>query len=560
MESNTVRINIVFYAESESEVRTLAGKILESKQSEDVFSHCFDGVPVHGYIRFPGCVASASPSGITDVLIVQVNSAESEHWTAVKNYVDTRRGIPYKFLTSSVDLSAQAKTHELDFISIADLTADAKEKVLRPALNLEQALRQTFDKIDSDHDGYLEVNEILSASVALGHPLNDEEAKEIVKSLSSDGKVCFDKFKQWWVMGRSDFNSFRKIVQVEMVVHSLIKQSSDVFNSYLDKMQKDGASANSANSYQGRVNIVTSDDFDAGVGLSLHITAGTDFQAINNTLPSHLREHPVSFGLELKIKSEEHGKPVIETLTGLKEMLVGMAGLGEVLSGGIDVQFRHVGTSVFVDVSYGGAYGDKLQGLLSIINLSALNFSGSADLHLTNKVFLPDLLGEKLFTDIMKDAFHVKFEQQSEFVQLKNLFGFLVDTFSMMAPHLGNQAKIVGPVLKVLAASRKLGFNFTYDASMIFEVLKDYVVAESNEEQFWSINEAWPAKGQPSLKGPIDQAFAVAPMFLGPFLEAIKQIDFDNISFFATCPSLTAYAKFSLMIRGLTNFVLERLG
>ncbi len=154
MESNTVRINIVFYAESESDARGLASKILPEVVG-DTYKHTFEGVAVHGYIRCPGLVATSSPSGITDALVVHVNSASSEHWAAIKAYIDTRRAIPYKFLTSSENLASQAQENQVEFIGLNDLISGKNERLFRPSLNLEQTLRSTFDKIDSDHDGFL---------------------------------------------------------------------------------------------------------------------------------------------------------------------------------------------------------------------------------------------------------------------------------------------------------------------------------------------------------------------------------------------------------------------
>ena len=556
MESNK-RINVVFWAESDSEARNLATNLLSGKQSEDVWQDTFEGVSVFGYVRSPSSVVSASPAGITEILIVQVSGAESENYTSAKAYIDARRGIPFKFITSASDLSEQAKTLDSDYFNVSEIST-MKEKVLKMALNLDQTLREAFQKLDTDNDGFLEVAEIISASQTLGHPLNDEDAKEIVKSLSSDGKISFEKFKHWWVMGRTDFGAFRRIVEIEMSVHNFVKQSSNAFNSYLEKLQKEGQNLSAEQiGLMGRVNITPINDFESGSAFGIHITAGNNFNDILNSFPSYLRESPVSYGLELRLKDAEQGKMVIETLTQLKEMIIPLIpNAQKYFDGGLTINFRHVGTSVFIDVTHSGIAGDKLGGFLSMFNISALNFSGSHDIHLTTQFSPVDIFDKDLRT-LFYEIPNIKIEGKAEYNHLKTLITFAINTIN----DIGGVPRKMKPLLqafKLIATIRKLDFSFKYDSSLISEVYVD-LVNDMNKggetPDFEKKSKEWIDEKQPQIKGMFDMMASQAGMFIEPYKPLIQAIDFDNINVYGTCPIVKAYVKGTIQFRGVSDLI-----
>ena len=555
MES-TRRINVVFWAESDTEARELASKLLSGKQSEEVWQDTFEGVTVLGYVRSPSSVVTASPAGITEILIVQVSGVESENFASAKAYLDARRGIPFKFVTSGSDLSEQAKSLDSEFFNVTEIST-VRDKVLRSALNLDQTLREAFQKLDTDNDGFLEVTEIISASQALGHALNDEDAKEIVKSLSVNGKISFENFKHWWVMGRTDFGAFRRIVEIEMSVHNLVKQSSNAFNSYLEKLQKEGQSLSSEKTGLSSVfNITPTVDFEAGTAVGIHISAGNNFNDIFNSFPSYLRESPVSYGLELRIKDAEQGKVVIENLTALKDMLIPLIPDAQMyFEKGLTINFRHVGTSVFIDVTHSGYAGDKLSGILSLFNISALNFSGSHDIHFTTQ-FSPVDIVEKDFKTIVTELFNIKLEGKAEYNNLKTLITFVINTVSDLGA-VTRKMKTLLQALKLFSTIRKLDFNFQYEAATLLEIIIDYgnSLRESETSYFEEGCRQFDEEKQPLIKSTVDMGASQAGMFIEPFKPAINAIDFDNISLYATCPNVKVFVKGTIQFRGVSDFI-----
>jgi hypothetical protein len=562
MESSR-KINVVFWAESQEGVRDLASKFLSGKQSEEVYQDTFEGATVLGYTRAPNSVASASPSGITDILVVHISSESSEHVEAVKSYVDARRGIPFKFFVSDSDVSALAKSLEAEFVNSAEIE-NVKSKMFRSALDLEQTLREAFQKIDTDNDGFLEVAEIMSASQSLGHALNDEDAKEIVKSLSTDGKVSFEKFRQWWVMGRGDFGAFRRLVSIELAVHNMIKQSSDTFNTYLEKLKQEGQTLSTETTgLNGRINITPVEDFEAGTALNLHISAGNNFNDISASLPSYMNESPVSYGIELRLQNADEGKNVVETLTGLKEMLIPVIpGLQDILKSGINIQFRHVGSSVFIDVTLSGMAADKVSGILGLFNISALNFSGAHDVHVVSKLSPVDLTKID-FDAVLLSLVNLKIEGKAEYNHLRTVFTFIINTVSNLG--VPSQVKPVLGALKLLATVRKVDIGFQYDPSTIKEVAIDWYNEKfgnpQNEVPRWERTcKEWTNDKQPQMNKNISTFASQAAMMLEPYKPAINALDFDNIGVFVSCPILKVHVKVNLQVRGLNGYVSSIIG
>jgi hypothetical protein len=568
MESSSNRINVVVFAETESESRELVGKILNNKQEgADVWSAQIEGVDVNGYVRWPGCISTYSPSGITDILLVHVSSAESENWETIKTYVDNRRGIPFKFLTSPVDLSENAKILEVEFLSSDDISSgNITEKLIKSALNLEQTLRSVFQKIDANNNGFLDESEILSAATEMGHPLNDEDAKEIAKSLSSDGKIYFENFKKWWVMGRTDFQSFRKIIEIELVVNNFIKKSSNTFNSYLEKLQKEGLDLSAQETgLFSRFNLKPSVDFHSASSINLHFTIGNEFNSIANSFPSYLRECPASFGIELRLKDESSGPLVIEVLKGLQELGSQMdPSFQKALSSGVYVNYRHVGPSVFVDISYGGEMGDKISGMLSMFNFSTLNFSGESNFHICSKLSPVDALYLSM-DELVKNGTNLKIEGSGEFSHLKTLVNFIVNTLSSLNHgRLSQQIKPLAYLIRFASVIKKLDFEFLYDSSVVYDVIKEMLnSSRASEEEANSVYDnncnMFDNLVQPGLNSQVASFSEMVAAFLEPYKPAILSLDLDNISVYATCPNLRVYLKLNVLIKGVSDFVAKNI-
>lgn len=575
MESNinTSVINIVIYTESEKESRDFVHLLFKKRLGDaDIWQeHLSETLNINAYIRWPNSIPTASPIGITDILLVSLKSGETgEHWQTIKNYVDARRGIPFKFLTSNTNLSAEAKSLDSEYLPLSELTSSGMgEKLVKSALDLEATLRNVFNKIDANKNGFIDNVEIMNASLELNHAINAEEAHEIATTLSTDGKISFMKFKQWWVMGRTDFSSFRKLVGIELVVNKFVQQSSQTFNSYLEKCQKEGQDFSSTTpSFTSQVNIGAEKEFVHGLSINAHLTAGNDFNTIATSLPSYIMESPASFGLELRLKDSKDGTSVIDILTGIKEMAVGMVPqIQKLIESGLTINFRHVGTSVFVDCSYGGSFGDQISGLLSMFNLSSLNFGGSSDFHVVSKLSPVDLL-EHTADQIVESLSNIKISGKGEYSQLNTLFSFFVNTMSAMNIHKINKSiKPITYAFRLAGIIRKLDFTFNYDPVVLQDLAKTVIsewmhddsieateAATVAQTKYQKITETWSLALQPQINATVEQFSQMGLMFLEPYKAGILGLDLDNISIYTCCPILRLHLKLHLYVRGVSQF------
>lgn len=65
-------------------------------------------------------------------------------------------------------------------------------------------MKKTFDSIDKDNSGYIDMDELTNLSKQLGHDLAEEELKVVFDELDENGdhKISFEEFSKWWKRGR----------------------------------------------------------------------------------------------------------------------------------------------------------------------------------------------------------------------------------------------------------------------------------------------------------------------------------------------------------------------
>src|SRR5688500_8541845 len=139
MESSNQLVNVVVWAENQEEAAKLAAGLTKGVESpSNVFSGNVEGVKLKAYLRHRQDLVSASPVGITDILIVLVSGSSSSYLSEAKSYINLRKAIPFKFVTSSEDLSELAKELESEYINVSEITSDSTvSKMLKSAKNLD---------------------------------------------------------------------------------------------------------------------------------------------------------------------------------------------------------------------------------------------------------------------------------------------------------------------------------------------------------------------------------------------------------------------------------------
>jgi hypothetical protein len=571
MESTTsTLINIVVWAESREDASKIATALTSGSETQDgVFVGTHNATSVTAYLRYPGGEATSAPQGITDILIVSVSGSSSQHLTDASSYVNLRKGIPFKFFTSSEDLTEVAKSLTAEFLPYSDVTSsETREKLISSVNNLEATLVNAFNALDLNKNGFITAEELVQASSTLGHTLNHEESKIIANTLSTDGNISFGKFKQWWIMGRGDFNTFRRLVAVELSVGNLIKKSSQVFNDYVEKLTKETEGANDV-SYVGRINLgPTTPDFETGFGVDVDLAGGKDFENILSVSPDYFKTSPITYGLEIKVKDDQAGALIKQTLEGLREMANMIPQAQEVFNLGLTVNVRHVGTSVFVDFSLGGVLADQVLQSISQFNFEQLNFAGTGSFSAFTGLRLSDLLTGTV-EDLINRVTLFKVESHSEFSNTKNLAYALSSVYTQFKHQVPHKMRPFIGLIKLFGAIRNFSYEFTYDSDEFAKTVKEVLGAfggkmlGSSEEMssdvvVQGLNSQLQGFQGMGL-GMIGQFKPMLDGFLESFKPSLQQVNFDRISMFTSIPKMKMYYKASLHLPGVSAFLLENI-
>jgi hypothetical protein len=557
-------LNVLVWAETYDRAADLAAVYANGKESQaSEWSGSFGGYQVKAYVRVAGGAPYASPDGVTDVLIIDLQDKDYLKEQA-RTYIDRRRGIPLRFVASSDNLSDFSQELGCDFLSGSSLTSeDTRTKVLNGAVEMDNNLRNTFNSFDLNGNGVITADELVQASAKLGHQLNNEESKVVVSSLSKNGNINFKQFKSWYVMGRGDFNTFRRLVQVEMSLGGFIRQGSQAFNTYLERLKSENR--NDEVSYAGRINVGPLEDFETGFGIDVDFAGGKDYENIVNNLPSYYKSSPLTFSLELRVNDQSTASTVRDTLEGLKALGDSIPQVSQAQSAGVDVNFRSAGNSVFVDISFGGFAADRIMAQMGNFDFSQLNFAGTGNFSIFSGLRFSDLVNGSL-SDLVSRLTLFKVESHSEFSNTKALLhgvASLLSTVSNLAP---KEVKALTAFLKLLAAVRRVGFEYRYDANDVASVVRDIIgeVAskklsiDGGDVAYDALNgqiQNFQGMGLGMLEGFKPMVESV----IEPFRPALQAANYDRVSIIWSLPTLKFHSKFSLHLPGLTAFLNEKV-
>jgi hypothetical protein len=214
---------------------------------------------------------------------------------------------------------------------------------------------------------------------------------EIGSTISTRGDIYFENFKQWWILRKTDFETFKNKFENEIHLKKLLNDSIEKLKYCIEEFKKEASQASSKKTGSiSSFKIVPNIGFDAGLSLNLHVANGNEFMRISNSFSNLTRESPVTFGLELNLNNEESGPAVLEALKTLQQLIPRDRNIKLAQNLGFDFNYRQVGTSLFVDISTDGEIADKLSYLLSILDFSSLNFSGESEIHVSTKISIVD--------------------------------------------------------------------------------------------------------------------------------------------------------------------------
>jgi hypothetical protein len=568
MESNS-SLNFIVWTDCIKAGTSIAQKLtLSSNPLSEVNSltGTNQGVSVNVFLRGPQVANVANPSNnVADGLIVSIESASE----TASDYLKQKKNVPLKVVVSSSDLKAFADERGATFVDKID--ESFASNLVKSGVTNDDLIKQAFSKIDKDHNSVLTKDELIIVSKELNHSISGEEANDIISTLSKTGSINFDQFKQWWHLGRANFSQFRQVVQLEMQVEKLVKKGSSYVGDYIDKLQisVNDETTSSPDSLKSHISIKPKKDFDNGINFGLSVAAGTEGKAIIDSLPDYFSSNPLSASIELGIDDAEKGQIVVQSLEQAKEMIFQMIpGIQEKLEMGIDIKFRHVGTSVFIDVTIGGPLGEMVKAQYSqfgskIGNL-ATSFKGYGSSHIVSGLKLNNALDISL-EQIIEDASKFKIETTGETSNIKKMLA-IATTIIQATNAYGNKTKAISSIFGYFGVFRLLEVKSEYDSDELFSLIKEsistFTALESQEEQgevalqvYGGALSNYQQVGKAQLEG----VKAMLGVFLEPFMETLKVLNFDRISISIVPSMISIFYKVQIGLVGITEFIRTNL-
>jgi len=317
----------------------------------------------------------------------------------------------------------------------------------------------------------------------------------------------------------------------------------------------------------GKIDIVPKKDFSNGISLNFGVIAGKEGKSYISSLPDYFQNNPVTFSLELNIDDSEKGSTMVSTLEGVKDMILGMMPeISGFLDQGISIKFRHVGKSVFIDVSLEGMFAEMVKSQLEKFKIDPSSFSESGEFHLISGIKLNSPF-DTSYEEFVKMA--SQFKVQGEGIMPSKLFFDSIfksvdEQFGGMLPKkvaLGMKA------FRLFTSFRKIQYNCVYDSDDMCGYIKELAgkishntmgggsMDDLNPEIGSQIIGSMVAQYQEMGKTQLEGIKQVANMFLDPYKEQLGFVNFDNIGMSLVVPQSGVQLKFNLCLVGITEFL-----
>ena len=133
---NTLTVNIIIWAEIKEKATILAAKLTRGKKNltEETFESIIlypdpfkiKDCKIHlkAYTRWPENFTKSSPEPITDILIINISSPSSKFFRDALKYLNTRRGIPLRYLVSEYNLTKISKDIDCKFYTENEMLSE----------------------------------------------------------------------------------------------------------------------------------------------------------------------------------------------------------------------------------------------------------------------------------------------------------------------------------------------------------------------------------------------------------------------------------------------------
>lgn len=305
---------------------------------------------------------------------------------------------------------------------------------------------------------------------------------------------------------------------------------------------------------ESKVNIgPVTGEFTPGFQIEGHARFGAEYDNEVAPMADECKNAALCFGIKLTLTNESVGPQAVETLTQLKEMASGIEQVQEALSKGLTIDFRHEGLNVFINVVVPETL-PELQAIPGFTNISlaGTNYSGKTDWKVTSGVDPTKFLTASI-DEIVEMAANFSVEGNGNFEELHHVLTVGADLVKGIIPS-SKEVNMAIAAAQILTAFRSLSLEFKYDPTVIRSVIKGLIEGSGKGEK---VNEKL-GQNQEMANQFLPQAQMMAPMFIGPYADLLKNVNLGHYEVFIMVPRLRLYLRPGFSLFGLNSFINEK--
>jgi hypothetical protein len=309
--------------------------------------------------------------------------------------------------------------------------------------------------------------------------------------------------------------------------------------------------------YKFEVDMSPLQDFESGMTLNVDIKAGNEADPILQNHPEYFKTNPITFGLEINVKNQETAGLILQTLESLKGMLFAIPQLETFMNMGLQIETRQTENSVCIDVSIGGALAEQVA--VGLVLLGGYKTDGNARVELTTGFKAVDGLSMS-FDQILQKLCQFRVNLDSKFKSSKEAFNTLTGSLAgalHQIPGLPQKAQKMTSLLNALTILREVNYQYKYDSQEFLNGAIELIKLIKPQDNVIQEISGKVAEGQMMAGMGIEQGKMMGGMFLAPFAEALKSVNFDKLSVFGYLSGINMLYKFELNLPGLDAWLNE---
>jgi len=217
IDSNII-INVVCLGSSENYVKQNSEKLTSKNIDENgISSNIYDNIQLVVYSRWPNCSKTLPYSAVIDAIFIDIETPEE--YNLIESYVKNKLKVHLiLFVSNNKEIKQIASEYKNGkFLFKKDYNWEQLRMFMfEETLTFNQTIRNIFNTIDSNKNGFLEKKEVIAFARERGDNVSSQEFMDTLNLIDKHGlgKICFEDFEKWWKMGGHTNSVFGRLAQL----------------------------------------------------------------------------------------------------------------------------------------------------------------------------------------------------------------------------------------------------------------------------------------------------------------------------------------------------------